>query len=404
MATKDATPKKPGLTEVGKVVEEARSLASPSSDEIRLPRANPGDIMNDLIDQAAQDISSINLSAARKMAKAREAEADIDQVKKENELKDLKAGKPTTVAPLVSSLPIMGGGGIGASQATLAAAILDRLPEDQRADFIEKNKDLLFAGTPQFGMFDKLKRETGGGNGGDDITKLAAVMQAMGAEQRDSLTYMLQLQKVLSPPQPSPQTSSAADTMQLVQLMMGGFQSSIKEIAMAFSTGMSGAQEQIKSMQSSTQQAMLDQQKELMAAQRALDEERQRANQERLEQQIAALRTQAAVPAGVLQPKDIPDILNQYAAIVAQVGGRVSTESIEELRARREFDLQDKRLELEEKKVNAELALKERQADAVSSKFNALTSIFTVGQRGLELSRAMKNGGSDAAQRISSRV
>jgi len=374
-------------TEATKMIRAADSL------EKQMPVQLGGD---DLIGAIAAQISSKTARAAQNTADTMLLESEIENAKKKSELDTLRS-PPKSVQP-TPMFGGFGGAGSGGGRAAIVQTIINSIPEDRRASFIEQNKEALLgeSNSGLFALAGKAQQGNGGGNGHNDGLGTAALISAISEMQERSL---LTAQRLL--PQQQPQTQPQQGQLGAVELI-----TFMKDMQMSQMQMMNNIANQFTTAMQSVQQGYREQQEKHSADLNLVREQMMAAQKESIEkdklylmQKVEELQSQPTTPANVLTLNHLPMIKQALAG----AGMEVSSATAMQEGDRRKWDLEDKKLDMskEDKDRAFQMQLEEKRLEAEKAKsrtaaFGALVGLVAQAYNGARVSKALSNGSPNA--------
>jgi len=387
MPPNTTTKEKSNETDATKMIKAAESL------DKTMPVALGGD--TDLIHAIGQQISSKTARAAQNTAETMYLDSEIEKNKKQKELDTMR--DPPKVSP--HSTPMFGGFGGGGGRNAIIQTILNSMPEDRRASFIEQNKEALLgeSNSGLFALAGKAQSQGNGGNGHSGGLETAALISAISEMQERSLLTAQRLlpQQPQSPAQPQQGQLGAVELITFMKDMQMNNMTMMNTMAQQFTQTMQSVQQGYRDIQEKHSAEINSMQSKVLDAQKESIEK----DKEYLMRQVEELRAQPNTPANVLTIQHLP-VLKQ---MLSDVGMKVSTEGAAAEGDRRKWDLEDKKLDMskEDKERAWQLQLEERRLEAEKAKsrtaaFSSLAGLVGQAINGARVSKALTNGSPNA--------
>lgn len=389
-----STKDKPSDVEATKMIRAANKL------EKELPVSLGGD--PDLVATIAQQISTKTARAAQNTAETMYLDSEIERKRKEKELNEVNNPKQSHGSG--SPVSMFGGFGSG-GRAAIIQSMLNSIPEDKRAEFVQSNKEMLLGGESPAGLLGLLGKAQGnGGNGhsgGFGPVEMAALITALGEESRQNMLMAQRMQPQQSQQQQPSNGVGQIEFVNLVRDIQAQNMQMINQVTQQFAGLVSGIQQQFRDLQDKHTQDSMNLRQQLMDAQRESVEKDKGYLMQRLEE----LQSQPQTPANVLTLNHLP-LIKQA---LGEAGMKVSTENAATEESRRKWDLEDRRLDIEreerdrayQRQIRHE-ELELAKANARASAFQGLVGLVGSAVQSAKVEKALKSGGSDVAKSVAS--
>lgn len=363
---------------------------------------SPEAINASIISSIAREVIQREANKARNLARLSEIQSEIElaeAMKKKEEL--LRGGsqqqQQQSSSPLGAVASVIGGN----TRSAIIKAVLDSLPADKRAEWIERNKELLADGqTPAQSSSSQHQTQA------STLTDVANLITALSREQREGLLWLLQVKDAITPQQqPQPSQAQSAPTVNVIADLVRELNQQNREmltqLTSMFSDSVKQMQELVKEMQHESKSAMLELQQKLVEAQRELYETKSAAELQMLRERLDVLQRQSSsVPEGVLTLKDLPMIKQ----MLSEVGLRVGAENAAAEEARRKWDLEEKKLELAHQREDRLMQLEQERLRKTSDALNLLRTVISTTMDASKIEKAFNTGGSKDAQKVIGRI
>jgi hypothetical protein len=355
----------------------------------------------DVIGMISQQISNKTARAAQNTADTLLLESEIEKRKTERTLKDLDHSSQSSSQQSSSVLP--GTGGLGGRSA-IVHTILNSIPPEKRAEFVQQNKEMLLAESSPSGLLGLLgKPQTSqSGGGGFGPLEMAGLITALGEESRQNM-LMAQRMQPQQPQQPQinqvPGAVSQIEFVNLIRDMQASNVAMLQQVTKQFSDLVGSVQQQYRDIDDKHKQDTMDLRRQLLESQKDGFEK----DKEFLMRRIDELQQAPATPANVLTLNHIPLIREA----LGQAGMKLSTENAAQEGERRKWDLEDRKLDMALAREEREAARLDRERENELEKtrlrnqaLTGLAQIVGSAYQSKRVSNAIESGGSEAAKSI----
>lgn len=352
----------------------------------------------DLIQTISNSIMGKTAMAAKNTADTMALDSEIELTKKRKELTDLKS-------PTAQPTGGFGLSGLGGGRSALVQTILAAVPENERAAFIRENRDMLLGSEPANGLLGLLNKPQQHTGGVSPTMEAAALITAMGAEQREQALFQQRmLQQQTPPPVPAPaQPVGVVSQMELINLIKENNAANLAmmdKVTTQMTNIINGVQERFQSLTDKHREETMDMRKELLATQREAFEADKAHLTAKLEE-IAASRSN-------VQPLSLNDIPLLKQAL-GNAGMQVSTVGAAQQETTRKWDIENRKLDMaaDERQRQYDMQLEDKRIELEKSKARTAT-ISTIAQlagQALNTARVNKaiNKSSDNAASVGGR-
>lgn len=372
-------------TEATRTIKAAAGLQKEAP--VHFPSGEDFDFVSTMKNQIAYD----EAERAANIAKSGKIESEM-------KIKDLEKQR---AAPSQSGGVPVGGllGGFGqGGRAAIIQSILSSLPEAERANFVKENKDLILSDASPQALLAAMGKTQGGGHQ-SGMMEVAALITALGEEQRQNML----LSQRLNPPREQPQQiqpSGAVTQIDLLTLLRDQNNQSIamvKGMNDQFIGAIKVMQEQVKAVQDESRISTLNLQKEVLSAKEASFQK----DQDRLLDKIEDLTKHAnTTPEDVLTLKHMP-LIRQA---LGEIGMNVSSRNAMSEENSRKWDLEDRKLDImtarEQREHEARMIAMQRQ----TALLGGLKEIVRgAGIDDVRVGKVLKEGGSEKARAAAER-
>jgi hypothetical protein len=360
-----------------------------------------GEIDNEMMDLIKQQITTSKHDVIRSSTKAARNEARKEEIESELALAALQKKQKELDSPTSRSAPIIGGLGGGRSAMVLAA--LQSIPESERAEFIKNNRELIFSSDSSLssllGATQKQPTSTGGGN---DMLSVAALIQAMGEEQRRNALLQIELRKHDSTAQPvAPQQNgtSMADIMSLVTTLTNANNSNLEKVLSTFTSSQQALTNEIKAMRETAATTQSNMEKQLLEARKELITKEMETRDKTMLDAINELKQQRGIDKGV-PITQLPELLKNLEA----AGMKFRAEDGVDKEVQLKYDLEHDKLDIAA--AEAERRHEEEMARFESSgkKTDLLKDLIHGGLEATLFNKNVRKGGSENGKAVASRM
>lgn len=316
----------------------------------------------------------------------------LENQKRITELKKEMAGPQTLPQPQQSAHTTLLG--TSPSGNPPIVSILNTLPEEERRDFLEQNKDAIFQQTvaQQHSnaplMAQLLQRQQTPQQPTDNMTGFANLLLAVNAmsesraqSEREMLLNMMNMMAQNSAQQ-KPQNGNESAMVKLLERLNQKVDESNQAVRGEIENMKTGYQQQLITMQ----ERMMEAQTELVRTQYATQiEQLQKAIENRSSQETFANNIQ-----GMIQN-------------LQKAGVNLTNETAEQERIRREYTLKERELEINAEDRAREHAARLEEARARQQMWSGLGSVLSSGMEAMRIQKAIEKGGSPAAKKLTGR-
>jgi hypothetical protein len=356
----------------------------------------------DVIGMISQQISNKTARAAQNTADTMLLESEIEKRKTAKVLNDLERPSQQTSSQPGSVLP--GVGGLGGRSA-IVHTILNAIPPEKRAEFVQQNKDMLLSDSSPSGLFGLLgKPQTSqSGGGGFGPLEMAGLITALGEESRQNMLMAQRMQPQQSQQSQNTQPTGVVSQIEFVNLIRDMQSSNItmlQQVTKQFSDLVGSVTQQFRDIDDKHKQDTMDLRRQLLDSQKEGFEK----DKEFLMRRIDELQQAPATPANVLTLNHIPLIREA----LGQAGMKLSTENAAQEGERRKWDLEDRKLDIAQAREEREAARLDRERENELEKtrlrnqaLTGLAQIVGSAYQSKRVSTAIETGGSEAAKAIS---
>lgn len=399
MSKSEGVREKAGTTDASKMLQSAKSMSAsvPGIDLTNMPPV-------DIVGMMARSVAQSEYATANDMAVTQQLKSKADRIEAERKLDKLeKANDVPSASPVFAGLGGLGGiGGLGAKTAMLQT-ILNALPEDKRASWIENNKDFIMSpdssSTGLLSQFTQSQTKPAAA-GGSSVLEAAALITAMGEEQRQNQLMNMKMAEIqrnnAQPPAPA-SSPPAMEMISFMQKMMDNNNTMMQNMTTMFTTSISKLTDQMKDERQSTQSQIIATQRENLEMQRQMQETQLQNQLTMMNKELESVKSHSgSLPPGIITLNDLPKILEQ----ARMAGMNVQTQTSENALAEREYELRRLELEHRMRQETRGIELEQERVRANSNKFTAIAEMAGKGLSAMRIEKAIKSGGSSKAQRI----
>ena len=283
--------------------------------------------------------------------------------------------------------------------------ILDNLPEDKRADWIEKNKDFIMSPDAStaglLGQFVQTQTKQAPQN---NELSTAALIGTVGEESRQNQLLFLKMFEMLknnTQPAQQPAATPGTEIITFMQKTMDTQNQMIQNMSNMFTSAIGKLTDQMKDERQQTQAALLASQKESLELQKQMQEEQLSSRMEMMNKELEALKSTAGrLPSNVLTMDAVPGMLET----LRRAGMDVQTKSAQDTLSEKQFELDKMKLEHEMQMQTLQMQNESARQNANAAKLNALVGLAQKGLEATRIDKAIKSGGSPSAQRAAGAV
>ena len=268
--------------------------------------------------------------------------------------------------------------------------MIELIPEAERAAFISKHSDSMFkaamggGGFQASSIYEQLLSRTKepSNGGGDQLTGMAALMAVMSDANTNSQRMMLELMK-----DGRSNTQGQPTIVDVTKLMA----SAVVEVGNVITSALKPVLEKTNAPQNNEQLELM--RKEIQELKINTMEEKYGQHILSLQEQIEALKAgqngmgRAFEAVKYLQDNGVP----------------VTTESAAETRAKNDYAIEMKKLEIQQEREKQELAVKQDEAKGRQALLGTISTIVGAGATSLKLSKALKEGKNSGARALMDR-
>lgn len=317
----------------------------------------------------------------------------LENQKRINDLKKEISGAPQMV-PMAQSQAPQTLLGTPSNNTPPIVSILNALPETDRKEFLDKNKDAIFqqsVTTPSNAplMAQLLARQQQGQQqAGTDINGFANLLLAVNAmtesraqSERELMLNMMNMMAAKnSQPAPSGNEGALAKLLESLNRKIDESNTTIKG--------------EIESIKTTYQQQLIEAQKEAMNTQVELVKTQYASQIEQLQKSIEARGSQESFA------QNIQNMISNLQA----AGVNLTNETAEQERIRRDYSLKERELELRAEADARKNAVELENARARQQMWSGVGSIVASGMEAMRVQKAIESKGSPAARRITGRA
>jgi hypothetical protein len=322
-----------------------------------------------------KEIADDTIATGKLIAKRQKLEAQIDLEKTQNEF--------NKTAPVGTNMGLE----MPRQSPSWMKEMIELIPEESRADFIERNGDQIFKSVMGGGAFQTSpiyeqllarSKEPGTGNG-DNLTGIAAIMAVMGEQSKTSQYLLMQLMKE------SKETAPGQPSINDIAKLMGA---TVVEVGKIVTDAIKPILEAQKPAQNNDAVELL--RKEIQELKMSSMEEKYMNQVGSLSQEVEALKAN-----GNMANKALDTI--KY---LQDNGVNVTTETPTEMHEKNQYALQMKRLEMIDEHKKLELSALTEEAKARQNMFSTLGNLIGIGATAVRMQSAVKNGQNKGTKRL----
>jgi hypothetical protein len=392
-------------TPATKAIRDATTLAKESSGDVDDP---VGDLNKEMVKSIARQMALEQAQVARTTLKA-------DKIEAENRLETVRK----TTTPQLPQMPSLGGvlgGGLGqiANPSANVAAILEKLPEEDRKTWLDENKSLVFGGIPSLSALSALsgpQKPVKTGSDGDLLTGVAALIATTSDSRQKDQLLALEQQKYYQTLLQQTQTQAQA----LAKPSNGGNDEVMKTIVAAVtklaevvSKGQSDMELRLQQIQSQAkdaqheretkmQERLFEMQKEIMAKQSEVLTTRSEAEKNIIVGELQRMREAAQQSSGVQH-----ELANLRATLASakELGMGITTETPDQEKNRRMMELEMRKLERDEKMMEMRHQEELSRNEGFKAKIGVIgdiSSLLMAQHESMKLKKAVQGGGGSQA-------
>jgi len=412
--------------------EETEQIKT-ARDAVALTKELGNDSGNDAVTKETNDLNlkvikglanDVNISMAEASAEAALARRLRAKTDREEATKEAALKSSSQVSPIVNQqgLPVLptlpGVGPIGQVSAVKPdiAAILMTLPEDQRVEWLNSHESLLYGGFPGPNIFAGLQphqQEKKPEADGSLLSGVAALLGTQGQTGNQSAMVGIELFKAMQSMQAQYQRPSNGGDNAGMEKLVGA----IQQLATAMQTGQQNLQNQISALKDAANQQQNALYEKLFEAQKEAIVARDQVKESAYTMQLGALQSKlediskhASDQPAMLGPlmEQVTQLRNSYMELIkTQMVPQQQGESVDEIRARHEYDIELKKLEAQNQLMQQTHAEKMADAQKFGYKTQALGLVLDTIKSGyddMKLKKALEKGGSSTAQSLANKV
>ena len=389
MATKTSTPVEntsdlKTFRDVDKLSKDAASETA-SPDPVESTQAM-------LIKQMADDLKLKQLESLNNRVEANLLESQKNKLEKAKDLEEIKSTPSPIKAPISSLLlPQAAASSSPGAMADVIRAALSEIKDDElKIQWLNENKHLLYGvpATPTSAMSFFNPPDTDKKKGTDEVgsllSGLAQMQLAQGQELRNSLLTLVGLQKQLEPKTPSTPPQSSSDDMKLLV-------AAIAKLAESFAGGQSQMQQQLQALRDEAAKQQQSMWEKLIQAQTDVLKVQKESEQERYLTTIQSLQGQIKEMETKFQQSSQHNLelgrINQMLTDLRNAGINVTTQTPDQEKAQKEYELELRKLEMQERVMRQQQEAEMARAQAFHDKIQVAGSLFDAIKTGYDSQR-----------------